>query len=116
MSKIHGIGIDVVEVERFKASMERFGPRLLERVFTGREVEYCLGKRHPERHLAARFAAKVSVMKAAGRPLRFRDVEVLSGDTGRPGVRVKGLQGLRFEVSITHDAALGAAEAIAEKE
>ena len=83
---IHGIGIDTVEISRFKRALDRWGDRLKTRLFTPGELAYCLGQRSPERHLSARFAAKVSFFKALGRPLAFRDVEVSRDPAGAPSI------------------------------
>ncbi len=113
---IYGIGLDVVEVSRFRASMERWGRRLLERVFTERELDYCLRKRFPERHLAVRFAGKVSLFKALGRPMRFRDVEIVNDRSGRPVVSVKGLEpGLVPTITLTHENDITLAQVIVER-
>ncbi len=75
-----GLGTDLIEVERVRASLERFGERFLGRVFTERERSYCAAKRHPEQSLAARFAAKEAGAKALGtgisRGVGWQDFEV----------------------------------------
>ncbi len=112
---IRGIGIDMVDVGRFRKAMDRWGDRLGKRVFTPKELSYCYAQRFPERHLAARFAAKVSLFKALGRPMRFKDVEVTRGSEG-PGFRVKGLEEeINLSVTITHDKNLSVAETIVER-
>jgi len=113
---IEGIGIDIVEVERFKGAIERRGEGFLKRLFTDRELFYARGKRRPEVHLAARFAAKVCVIKAFGSPLRFREVEILNEASGRPVVFAKALdKDFRISISITHDGGLAVAEALIER-
>ncbi len=112
---IRGIGIDIVEVDRFRQAMDRWGDRLCKRVFTGSELGYCYAQRYPERHLAARFAAKVSLSKALGKRIRFVDVEV-TRDAKGPGLMVKGLgEGLNISVTITHDGNLSMAGTIVER-
>ncbi|MBI5886709.1 MAG: holo-ACP synthase [Deltaproteobacteria bacterium] len=114
---IHGVGIEIVDIERFRLVMERGGQRFLERLFTRSELDYCMRQRRPHEHLAARFAAKVSVIKAAGAALslRVRDIEVVRGAGNRPEVRVTGLcTGFTVAVSISHDGGLGVAQAIIE--
>ncbi len=61
---IYGIGIDIVEIERMRGVVERWGDKFLERVFTHEELVYCQSRTDPIPHLAARFAAKESVVKA----------------------------------------------------
>ncbi len=113
---LEGIGIDIVEVERFKGAVERRGERLLNRLFTERELLYARGKKRPETHLAARFAAKVSVVKAFGLPMSFRGIEISNDDSGRPVAEVIGLdKSLRISVSITHDGGLAVAKAVIER-
>ena len=86
-------------------------------MFTENELGYCMAKRFPERHLAARFAAKVSLFKAMGRSMRFRDVEVSRDEKGRPFFSVfAGEEGdFKFTLSLSHGKAFGIAETIVEK-
>lgn len=113
---IHGIGIDAVEISRFKRAIDRWGERLTTRLFTPAELAYCLGQRSPERHLSARFAAKVSFLKALGRPLRFCEVEVSRGPTGAPSIVSDAVEkDMRVSVSISHDGDLSIAETIIER-
>ena len=67
---ITGIGIDVVQNDRIRNSIERFGDRFLKRIYTEGEMEYCKNCVHPEIHYAARFAAKKrhSKLSAPGGP------------------------------------------------
>ncbi len=112
---IRGIGIDIVDVGRFRKALDRWGERLYRKVFTWSEIEYCRRQRFPERHLAARFAAKVSLTKAMGRPVRFKDVEVTRG-SGGPGLKVRGLgKEINLSVTMTHDRNLSVAETIVER-
>ena len=70
------VGVDIVELSRIKAVVDRWGQRFLDRIYTPEELAYCRG-RIPQ--LAARFAAKEAVMKALGTGIRgvgWRDIEV----------------------------------------
>ena len=112
---IHGIGIDALEVSRFKRAMDRWGERLTSRLFTGGELAYCMRHRSPERHLSARFAAKVSFFKALGRVLPYREVEVVKDSSGAPSIMARGLGGgLKVNLSISHDGDLSIAATIIE--
>ena len=62
--RIHGIGIDVVEVGRIAEAIERHGEAFLARLFTAGERAYCEAQNVPALHFAARFAAKEAVAKA----------------------------------------------------
>lgn len=113
---IHGIGIDMMSVGRFKSALDRRGDALLKRLFTDAELGYCLRKREPERHLAARFAVKVSFFKAFGNHIGFKSVEIIREDNGRPTLVAKGLDPLfKVNISITHDGDLSVAETILER-
>lgn len=117
---LYGIGIDLVEIPRFKKAMERWGEDLYARLFTRDELSYCMRQRYPEQHLAARFAGKMSFFKAVGARLPFKSVEVLRDASGRPYIKVaqgSGLDaGLRFNISISHFGDLSIAETLVEKE
>ena len=83
-----GIGVDMVECERIQHSIDRFGDRFLQRVFTEGEIEYSMSMKFPARHLAARFAAKEAVSKAfgtgIGKSLGWRDIDVRKKPSGEP--------------------------------
>ena len=114
---IVGVGIDVVDVERFAKVLART-PRLLPRLFTTDEQAL------PIASLAARFAAKEALAKALGAPvgLRWLDAEVCKDATGRPHLEVRGtvaaraaeLGVLSLHVSLSHDAGIASAVVIAE--
>jgi holo-[acyl-carrier protein] synthase len=114
---IVGIGVDVVDVARFEATLTRT-PALRARLFTGAESALAMDS------LAARFAAKEAVAKALGAPpgLRHLDAEVLRGEHGRPELRVTGraadvaraLGVVRWHISLTHDGGVAIAYVIAE--
>jgi holo-[acyl-carrier protein] synthase len=81
-------GVDLIEIERIRSSVERFGHRFLNRVFTRGEMEYCNGR--PEA-LAARYAAKEATAKALGTgigKIAFLDIEVVSGPDRAPELRL----------------------------
>src|SRR5271157_2195435 len=95
------IGIDIVDVSRIEALEQRHGEHFLRRVFTDWEIAYAHGKRRSSETFAGRFAAKEAFMKALGRRLPWRDIEVLSGERGRPLICYNGE---RYEsVSISHE-------------
>jgi holo-[acyl-carrier protein] synthase len=111
-----GVGIDLIEIDRVERALER-RPRLAERLFTGAELAYARDRARPGRHLAARFAAKEAVIKALGKPLPPRDIEVVSGEP--PTLRLHGRAAksagdARIVISLTHSRESAAAVAIAE--
>lgn len=90
---MNGIGVDITEVKRIQNLSLRY-KEFLNRVYTQREIEYCIKKRNKYQHLAARFAAKESVLKALGTgwsgKIDWTDVEVVNDQWGRPEVHTYG--------------------------
>src|SRR3954452_20078049 len=89
-----GIGVDLVKNARIEHSLERFGERFLNRVFTTGEIEYSQSMKFPARHLAARFAAKEAVSKAfgtgIGKSMGWKDIDVRRKESGDPCVVLEG--------------------------
>ena len=114
---IVGLGIDVVDVERFGETLTRT-PAMRERLFTTTELT------RPLASLAARFAAKEALAKALGAPagLHWTDAEVQTDETGRPSLSLTGSVARRAEevgaarvhVSLSHDAGIASAVVVLE--
>ena len=123
---IVGSGIDLVEVTRIQHSVERYGARFLNRVFTAAEQNYCLRKRSAAESFAARFAAKEAAAKALGtgisRGVHWLEIEVIREPSGKPGVAFHGnaariasnLGVERVALSLTHTASLAMASVLLE--
>ena len=123
---IVGTGVDICEVARVSAAIDRFGQRFLNRVFTRSEREYCESKRNRVERYAARFAAKEAAMKAIGTGLRrgvsWQDFEVSREAGGRPTLTIRGksadfaakLGMKRAALSITHTKDAAMAQVILE--
>lgn len=123
---ILGTGIDLAEVERIRAAIERYGERFLHRVYTPHEIAYVERKANRYERFAARFAAKEAGMKAIGTGWRggitWHDFEVANEPSGRPTLRLSGraaqvaaaLGVRRISLSLTHTAQLGMAFVIVE--
>ena len=91
---IVGLGTDLARVKRFRRFVVDNKAALLGRLFTLAEREYAFAKKDPAPHLAARFAAKESCLKAFGLGLReglsWQDMEVVPDELGRPGLQLSG--------------------------
>jgi holo-[acyl-carrier protein] synthase len=89
-----GTGVDLVECARIQRSSDRFGDRVLHRVFTDGEIEYSMSMKFPARHLAARFAAKEAVSKAfgtgIGKAMGWRDIDIQKKASGEPFLVLSG--------------------------
>lgn len=123
---IVGTGVDLAEVPRIRAAIERYGPRFVERIYTPAEIAYVERKANRYERYAARFAAKEAGMKAIGtgwrRGVRWRDFEVANLPTGKPTLRFHGraaefaqrLGVTSIALSITHTAEMAMAHVILE--
>ncbi len=118
---INNIGIDIVEIERFKQALQKH-PRMVDRLFTAKEKEYCLSRKKPYLHFAVRFAAKEAVLKAleTGRSgIGWKDVEVLRNEAGAPEITLhnnaitvtskKGINKVFVSLSFSHTNAIASA-------
>src|ERR1044072_6827527 len=89
-----GTGVDLVECARIERSIERFGDRFLQRVFTEGEIQSAMSMKFPARHLAARFAAKEAVSKAfgtgIGKAMGWRDIDIQKKPSGEPFLVLSG--------------------------
>jgi holo-[acyl-carrier protein] synthase len=123
---IVGTGIDIAEVPRIRQSIERFGDRFLQRIYTPGEIRYCESKANRAERYAARFAAKEAAMKALGtgwnHGVRWRDCEVVRQPGGRPTISFHGkaaefaakLGVKNAALSLTHTAEQAMAQVILE--
>jgi holo-[acyl-carrier protein] synthase len=123
---IVGTGIDLSEIGRIQHSMDRYGKRFLDRVYTAAEQAYCLRKRNAAESLAARFAAKEAGAKALGTGIshgvNWLEIEVAREPGGRPTLQFHGrasefaarLGARRAALSITHTNTLAMASVVLE--
>jgi holo-[acyl-carrier protein] synthase len=123
---IVGLGVDITEVPRIQATIERRGEPFLRRVFTPKEIEYCERFKNKFERYAGRFAAKEAAMKALGTGwrggVRWVDLEVVREPSGRPtmvlagaAARIAARLGVKhISLSITHTEAQALAQVIFE--
>ena len=121
---IVGTGVDLTEVPRIRASIERFGAKFIERIYTPAEIAYVERKANKYERYAARFAAKEAGMKAIGTGWRggitWRDFEVANLPSGKPTLRFYGVAASMAEalgvrsvaLSLSHTADLAMAQVI----
>src|ERR1700729_3928158 len=121
-----GMGTDLIETRRVQESIDRFGERFLERIFTAGEIAYCTRKKNAAESFAARFAAKEAGAKALGtgisRGVSWREFEVRRETSGRPTLHLGGraaelaeAMGVRrVHLSLTHSQELAMAVVVVE--
>jgi holo-[acyl-carrier protein] synthase len=122
--QVIGLGIDIVDIPRFRETLEKRGKRFIDRIFLPSEQKYCGAKPNPWIHYAGRFAAKEAFAKAfgtgIGKELNWLDIEIICSDSKAPivklGPRAKRLVRRRriknVLVSISHTHAYTAAVAL----
>jgi holo-[acyl-carrier protein] synthase len=89
-----GIGIDIIEIDRIKNSVDKFGDAFLNKIYTQNELDYCLSKHNKYQHLAARFAAKEAIYKALAssweKEASWKSMEITNEPNGLPVVAFFG--------------------------
>jgi holo-[acyl-carrier protein] synthase len=108
---ILGLGNDIIEIKRIRKSVDRHGYRLISRLFTTKEQDYCFKYKDPIPHFAGRFAAKEAIVKALGTGFGehagWQDIEILNDEKGRPVVEFSNALNQQFNnpqilISISH--------------
>lgn len=116
-------GVDLIEIERVRAAIERHGERFLRRVFTDQELAAYGGR---VESLAGRFAAKEAVSKALGcgiGEVTWQEIEILRGERGEPQVVLHGAAALKartlglgaWSLSLSHSREFAVAFVVAVK-
>lgn len=104
-------GVDIIEIERVKNSIEETGGKFCEKVYTKMEIEYCESKKTQKyQHYAARFSAKEAIFKAISLDLKnkydidWKDIEILNDESGRPYVNIlkQDIEINSIDISISH--------------
>ena len=93
---IAGIGVDIVETDRIRESVSRWGDRFLKKIFNDDEIDYCCKRKNMFQCLAARFAAKEALIKALSGPQPgaklpgMKDITVVNHPSGKPSISLSG--------------------------
>lgn len=107
---IKGVGIDIIEVDRIRKIMEKYGDKFFQRILTDKEIAYCKSfKVNSEMHFAGRFASKEAYSKSIGTGISkhfgWKDIEILNDKLGKPYINhiVESVYSkYKFEISISH--------------
>ena len=117
---IKGIGIDIIEIDRIKEAVKKYGDKFLDRVFTQRELSYCKNRKklkYPE--LAVRFTAKEAYSKAIGtgiQGIHWREIEVVNNKQGKPHISLNGKISPKVHLSLSHSSNFAVASVFIEGE
>lgn len=91
-SEVIGLGVDILEVDRIKDTIKRFGDKFLQRIYTPKEINYCQSKKRSAESFAARFSAKEAFVKAveANEVIPYSDIEVAKKESKKPQIVLHG--------------------------
>lgn len=108
-------GVDMVEIQRIKDSIQRYGDSFVQKIFTAEEIKYCENRKNGRyESYAARFAAKEAVSKALGtgfsQGVCLKGIELVNTDEGKPRINLYDTTRDRFlsmgatsmDISLTH--------------
>jgi holo-[acyl-carrier protein] synthase len=111
-----GIGIDVVEIKRFKKIPYKTNSRFYKKIFLTSEINYCTKFKNPYEHFAGIFAVKEAVKKSISTTIDFLDIETYHSNSS-PKVRIRGRykNDYIFLVSISHEKNIAVAVIISKK-
>lgn len=100
------LGCDIVEIDRIKSAIDRYGERFVDRILTEEERFIYEKRGRSIQFFAGRFAAKESISKSfktgVSESLKFNDIKILNGEKGDPIVYIKGIKREDIDVSISH--------------
>jgi len=111
-----GVGIDIVEIKRFKKIPYKINSKFYKKIFLTSEINYCTKFKNPYEHFAGKFAIKEAVKKSISTPIRFLDIESYHSNLS-PKVRIRGQYKnyYVFLVSISHEKNIAVAVVISKK-
>ncbi|MEX0861719.1 holo-ACP synthase [Nitrosopumilus sp.] len=104
MQSIFGIGIDIVDINKFKKKPFHTNSSFYKKLFSANEIKYCLKFKNPYEHFAGKFSVKESVKKAISPKIKFLEIET-SHNLSKPIVSLTGKYGKKFVLisSISHE-------------
>jgi holo-[acyl-carrier protein] synthase len=116
LNNIFGIGVDLVDVNKFIKKPYSENSSFYNKLFLPNEIKYCLKFKNPDQHFAGKFAVKESIKKSISSKIKFHEIETFHKNS-KPMVSLKGKYSKKFSinVSITHEKNLAMAFVIVEK-
>jgi len=111
-----GIGIDIVEVLRFKRKKYEKNKNFYKKIFVDSETRYCLRFKNSAERFAGKFAIKEAVIKSIPEKIHFLDIEIVYTNT-KPRIRLRNSlqKKYNFLVSVSHEKDFAIGIVIAEK-
>ena len=108
------VGVDIVDINRFRKLNYKENPKFFERVFSKSEIKYCLKFKNSAEHFAGKFAVKESVKKCIGKNIKFKDITT-THLRDKPKVKINNKPQYFFQVSISHEKNVAIAVVLCEK-
>jgi len=99
---ISNIGIDIIDINRFRKKEYIKNKKFYEKIFTDSEIKYCLSFKNNEEHFAGKFAIKEAVKKSIREKISFKEI-ITSHNNSKPKIILKKEVNYRFLVSVTHE-------------
>ena len=96
------VGVDIVNIDRFRKFDYKKNPRFFERIFTKPEIKYCLKFKNSAEHFAGKFTIKECVRKCLGKNVKFLDI-ITEHQNSKPIVSIKTKPNYIFQVSVSHE-------------
>jgi len=112
--EIFNIGIDIVNIERFKKKGYTKNKKFYQKIFTKSEIKYCLEFKNSSEHFAGKFAIKEAVRKSLKEKVPFNQI-LTTHRNSKPRIILKVKLNYEFLVSVSHEANMAAAIVIALK-
>ena len=114
LMEISNIGIDIINIERFKKKEYAKNKKFYEKIFTSSEIKYCLRFKNSSEHFAGKFAIKEAVRKAIKEKISFNKI-LTTHRNSKPRIILKAEQNYEFLVSVSHESNIAIAVVIALK-
>ena len=97
---IYGVGVDIVDIRRIDALLNKFGDHFLNRYYTKQEISFCESRKFVANSLAKMFAIKEAVIKAisAQKYLKWHDIEIIHQQNGKPEIKLHGTAKLALQI------------------
>ena len=106
-----GIGIDIVDVEKFERIKFEKKPTFYEKIFLPSEIKYCLKYKNPYERFAGKFAMKEATIKSIKKNIQMKDIET-KHTKSKPTIKIRGNERYQFQVSLSHDKKIAVAVVI----
>jgi len=116
MLKQIGIGIDIVDVEKFEKIKFEKKRKFYEKIFLPSEISYCLKYKNPYERFAGKFAIKEATVKAINENIQLLDIETVHVKS-KPNIKIKkSKKKYQFQVSVSHEKKIAVAVVISFEE